>query len=64
MIPQTTLQDTERRDSIPEEENAAHHGGQPRQMKPIYEIDKQANNNECEPNSTANAINDENKEKS
>lgn len=27
------------------------HGGQTRQMKPIYEIDKQANNNECEPNS-------------
>lgn len=28
------------------------HGGQTRQMKPIYEIDKQANNNEGEPNST------------
>jgi hypothetical protein len=35
-------QDTERRDSIPEEENE-HHGGQGqlREMKPIYEIDKQ-----------------------
>ena len=65
MIPQITLQDSERRDSIPEEDNGALHGGQPRQMKPIYEIDKQANNNECDPSSTAIAGEDGgNKEKS
>lgn len=37
------LQDSERRDSIPEEDNELqfHHGqGQAREMKPIYEIDK------------------------
>lgn len=45
----TIIQDTERRDSIPEEGSEHHHLGQTRQMKPIYEIDKQANN-ENEPN--------------
>lgn len=33
-------QDTERRDSIPEEDGEGQ--GQLRQMKPIYEVDKQA----------------------
>lgn len=38
-------QDTERRDSIPEEDTEQHHNvqGQSRQMNPIYEIDKQTN---------------------
>ncbi|XP_070494972.1 major facilitator superfamily domain-containing protein 6 isoform X2 [Chironomus tepperi] len=50
-------EDTERRDSIPEEGSEHHHLGQTRQMKPIYEIDKQANN-ESEPN--AATVSDDN----
>ena len=50
------LKDTERRDSIPEEDAEHHHVGQSqRQMKPIYEIDKQANN-EGEPSTTSATI--------
>jgi hypothetical protein len=57
------LKDTERRDSIPEEDNsgALLAAGQLRQMKPIYEIDKQANN-ECEPSTTTTNASEEKKE--
>lgn len=52
--------DTERRDSIPEEDSEQQrHLGQARQMKPIYEIDKQAAaNSETEPTKTAKTEDD------